>query len=155
MIQRIQSLYLVLTTVISILFLRGSILTFCDKSGSFIKVTLQGAIRDGNTLDLDISVTHISLIILVVLISLFSFVAIFLFRNRKVQLFLSLSGIILSVLMILNLFLYSYKITNDYNSDLVFKFKMIFPVLILVFLVLAYLGIKKDDRLIKSYDRLR
>jgi hypothetical protein len=155
MIQRIQSLYLAMTTIFSILFLKGGILTFIDKSGSLITVTLQGAIKDGNAFNLDISGTHITLIILVVLISLLSLVTMFLFRNRKVQLLLSFSGIILSVLMNLNLFIYSYYISTKFDIDLVYKFKLIFPVLILVFSVLAYLGIRKDDRLIKSYDRLR
>jgi hypothetical protein len=34
-------------------------------------------------------------------------------------------------------------------------YRIIMPLLSLIFLVLAYLGVKKDDELVKSYDRLR
>ena len=42
MIQRIQSVYLSLTTLLSLLFLKGSFLIFSEKSGSVIKVTFNG-----------------------------------------------------------------------------------------------------------------
>jgi hypothetical protein len=44
---------------------------------------------------------------------------------------------------------------RKYDSDIVWSFWMLLPVLIPVSLFLAYRGIKKDEDLVKSYDRLR
>jgi hypothetical protein len=46
MIQRIQSLYLSLTILLSVLFLKGSYFNFIDESKSVIKITFRGLIRD-------------------------------------------------------------------------------------------------------------
>jgi hypothetical protein len=50
---------------------------------------------------------------------------------------------------------YSGNIIKAYHASLIPGFKVAIPVVILVLSVLAYNGIKKDDNLIKSYDRLR
>ena len=45
MIQRIQSVYLFMTTLLALLFLKGSFINYADKSGSVIKVTFGGILR--------------------------------------------------------------------------------------------------------------
>ncbi len=42
MIQRIQSLYLFLTILLSVLFLAGNLFTFADGSGVLYKATIKG-----------------------------------------------------------------------------------------------------------------
>ena len=63
--------------------------------------------------------------------------------------------IILSVVLILVSVYYSYIVISRYNTSIVAGFKMAVPVVILILSVLAYRGIRKDDNLVKSYDRLR
>jgi len=155
MIQRIQSLYLLLTTLLSLLFLKGSFLSFIEKSGSVIKVTFNGIIRDTGGQGFEQIEKLLPVSSLIILIPVLSLLTIFFFKKRKIQLWLALSVIILIVGFIFVLIYYSWIVITEYNAEIVPGFKMVIPVLMLIFAVLAYRGIRKDDRLIKSYDRLR
>lgn len=155
MIQRIQSLYLSLTTILSLLFLNGSFLSFINKSGSVIKVTFTGIIRDSGGQGLELTQKIWPLSVLIILIPVLSFVTIFLYKNRKIQLWLGLSVIILIIGFISLSIFYSWSVINDSVAEIVPGYKMAIPLVMLIFAVLAYRGIKKDDHLIKSYDRLR
>lgn len=155
MIQRIQSLYLLLTTLLSLLFLKGSFLNFVDKTGSVIKVTFNGIVRDTGGQGFELIEKLLPISAFIILIPVFSLVTIFIFKNRKIQLWLASSEIILIVGFIFVSIFYSWFIITEYGAEIVPGFKMVIPLLMLVFAVLAYRGIRKDDRLIKSNDRLR
>jgi hypothetical protein len=155
MIQRIQSLYLLLTTLLSLLFLKGSFLSFIDKSESVIKITFKGILRDTYRQGFELIEKLLPLSVIIILIPALSMITIFFFKKRKIQLRLALSGIILAAGLILISIYYSFFVNIKYGAALLPGFKMVFPVLILIFAILAYGGIRKDDRLIKSYDRLR
>lgn len=155
MIQRIQSLYLLLTTLLSLLFLKGSFLNFIDKSGSVIKITFGGIIRDTGEQGFELIKNLLPISAFIILIPAISLVTIFIFKNRKIQLWLALSVIILIVGFIFVSIFYSWFVITEYGAEIVPGFKMVIPVLILIFAILAYRGIRKDDNLVKSYDRLR
>ena len=95
---------------------------------------------------------NITLIInvLTILISLFSLFTIFLFSKRKIQLTLTKVLIVLIVIFIGATCYYSFNNISENAWN-----KAIIPVVQLILAVLAYLGIKRDDNLVKSYDRLR
>jgi Domain of unknown function (DUF4293) len=155
MIQRIQSLYLSLTILLSLLFLKGSILNFIDKSESVIKITFRWIIRDTGVQGFELIEKILPLSIIIILIPALSLLTILFFKNRKIQLWLALSGIFLAAGLILISSYYIYIVCTKYSTEIIPGFKMVLPVLILIFAILAYRGIRKDDRLIKSYDRLR
>jgi glucan phosphoethanolaminetransferase (alkaline phosphatase superfamily) len=150
MIQRIQSLYLLLTTLLPLLFLKGEILSFSDQSGSEINVTLSGIYRSSELVGSSWAVT-----VVIVIIAIFSAVIIGLFKKRELQ--LKLSGILVSLVLafVVVLAIYAYSLSVKYNAEIKPVFTMAVPVLQLIFSYLAYRGIKKDDDLVKSYDRLR
>lgn len=155
MIQRIQSLYLLLTSLLSVLFLSGSFLTFLDNSGNEITVNFNGiwqSATEGN----DTLIGHqIVLSVLIILISLMSFAAIFFYKNRKFQMKLTIAVIFLTAASVAALVFYSISIISKYNAEIIPGVKMFIPLLILIFGILAYRGIKRDENLVKSYDRLR
>ena len=155
MIQRIQSVYLLLTTLLSLFFLKGSFLNFIEKSGSVIKITFNGILRDTTGQSIELIEKLLPVSSFIILIPVFSLVTIFIFKNRKIQLWLALSVIIFIIGFIFVLIYYSWIVITEYRAEIVLGFKMVIPLLMLIFAVLAYQGIKKDDRLIKSYDRLR
>jgi hypothetical protein len=80
---------------------------------------------------------------------------IFIFKNRKIQLWFSLFLIILAAVFIIASIHLSLSIISKFEAKIIPGFKMVLPVLTLIISVLAYRGIKKDDQLVKSYDRLR
>jgi uncharacterized membrane protein len=155
MIQRIQSLYLSLTTLLSFLFLKGSIMNFVDKSGSVIKVTFNGIYRNTGGESHELIGRFWPLSAIIILVPVISLITIFLFKNRKIQLWFAFSGIILAAGFVLLSIYYTYNIIHNYGTQIVPGFKMLAGILLLAFNCLAYSGIRKDDELVKSYDRLR
>ncbi len=155
MIQRIQSVYLLLTTLLSLLFLNGSFSSFIDKTGSLIKLTFKGITRDSGIQGSELIQKLLPLSIIIILIPLVSLIALFHFKKRKIQLRLTASLIILAASLLIVSAYYHWVVVSQYNGELIPGLKMVLPVFILIFAILAYSGIRKDDRLIKSYDRLR
>ena len=83
-----------------------------------------------------------------------SLVSIFMFKNRKLQFVLGRLNIILN-LFLLGVFVY-WSLTLPGEMDISEKgIGMFLPIISIVFLVLANKAIKKDEDLVKSVDRLR
>jgi len=79
-----------------------------------------------------------------------STVIIFLFKNRKQQMMLCLVGILLSVLTII-----LYIIQTSKLIDPTVAWSWIFPFAIVVGYFMAFRNIRKDEKLIKTLDKLR
>ena len=155
MIQRIQSVYLLLAAIFSGLCFTGNIVKFNDNSGNILAVRSISLVRiTGNTL-----IEHIEkllpLTVLLIVIPIVSIITIFLFKNRKRQKIFTSGLIALIILLIITLIYYSVTILQNYNVTFSPGIIMFFPVLMLICAFLAYRGVKKDDELVKSYDRLR
>ena len=155
MIQRIQSLYLIFITLLSGFFLKGSFLKFNKNSGSEIYLNFRGIWETTLAGNPHMIISLIPLSVIMLTICVLSFAAIFLFRKRRIQLKLTLSLIILTIAFIGMMLYYLFWVIGKYHSELIPGFKMFIPLVILVFGILAYVGIKKDENLVKSYDRLR
>lgn len=139
MLQRIQSLYLLVATILqSLLF----VLPFATAE----KAT-EGPFLDG---DLDLYDNVILLSVLIVAAT-FSFICIFLFNNRKLQMNISLGVIVLSIMLsgLAAYFAFGSGIAASIGIGL------FIPIIAIVFNFLAYRGIKSDDDLVKSSNRLR
>lgn len=78
---------------------------------------------------------------------------IFLYKNRPVQMFFSWLGIIPAVFAFC--YVYYKWSTVDSIEDQIFYYGNISPWVAVVFMLLAWFYIKKDDELVKSADRLR
>jgi Na+/H+ antiporter NhaC len=155
MIQRIQSVYLFLITLLSLIFVRGSYLNFAERTGTVIKVTFSAIVRDNSGQGLEMIEKLLPLTLIIILIAVISLITIFIFKNRKIQSGFSLFLVVLAVVFIIASIHVSFKIVSKFDARIIPGVKMILPIIILIFSILAYRGIKKDDRLIKSYDRLR
>ncbi len=155
MIQRIQSFYLLLTTLLPVLFLKGRFLRFINESGSEVSFRFEGifATNPDNTHTL---VRHtLPLNGLILAIMAISFATIFLYKKRKAQLKLTVLIIILTTISIFIMLFYSWSVTNGFKEAVVPGFNLSIPLVMLLFEILAYSGIKKDEKLVSSYDRLR
>ncbi len=83
-----------------------------------------------------------------------SLVSIFMFKNRKLQFVLGRLNIILN-LFLLGVFVY-WSLSLPGEMDISEKgIGMFLPIVSIVFLVLANKAIKRDEDLVKSVDRLR
>ena len=155
MIQRIQSIYLLLTTALSFLFLGGSFLNFNDKAGLAMIFTFKGIEKISSGQGFELIQNTWPFTIVLILIILLSLLTIFLYKNRTLQLLMAKILIGLVLFLILISAYYSYVIISDFGGTLIPGVKMALPVVMLVLSILAFRGIRKDDQLVKSYDRLR
>ncbi len=101
---------------------------------------------------------HLMLLILVGLTSLLCLISIFQFKNRTRQLSLARLGLIGFLLLMILAGFFFYQ---DYSllSQGVYLFEVgygaLSPVLGILFIILAMRAIRKDEKLIRSMDRLR
>lgn len=138
MIQRIQSVWLLLASIFDAITFR-----FPFYVGDWKKDTIP------NTVDLNAQSTT-TFTVLTVITGVLAFVSIFLFSNRKLQLRLTYLGILLSAVLLV---LYFLEIGNFNGGDIALWCLFYFAVLL--FYLLAARGIRSDQKLIKSLDRLR
>lgn len=94
--------------------------------------------------------TTIWFTILSVIAGALALATIFLFRNRKLQLRLCYLGIFLSVVL---LTLYFLEMGNFYSGNIALW--AVFYFAILISFILATKGVRRDEKLIRSLDRLR
>ena len=155
MIQRVQSLYLLFVVILCLILFRGSIFSFTDGTGNAVKLMVSGSLtgHDGQAAAQVVNIWPVTAIL--ILISLLSLIAIFLFKNRKIQLTVAIIVVILSAGLIIASAWYGIYLTGNFKMKISPEIQMVLPFLILLFSVLACRGILKDDRLVKSYDRLR
>ena len=139
MLQRFQTLWLLLAAIFAFLTFK---LPFYSGS-KIIKDVIQPDVR------LDAS-SQILILILTGLVILCCFIAVFLFKNRKKQLTLTVINLILSIILLVLYFLQIQKFQTG-----IISLSCLFTLAIPIFLLLAARGIWKDEKLIKSLDRLR
>jgi hypothetical protein len=141
--------------LLSLLFFTGNVLKFADSSGNAFNLDITGNLTD-NAGKAFMQVENLWLLtVIIILISLISIITILLYKNRKVQLLLAMSVIVLAAGFIIAVSWYAYSLANSFSFAIIPGFKMVIPVFNLIFSILACRGILKDERLVKSYDRLR
>lgn len=153
MIQRIQSIFLLLTTI-----LMGA--TFVIPSLEITSESLKFSSVLFNSLgifDNSISYHAWGATVFCALSAIVAFLNIFLYKKRKLQIKLGLfTALLIAIYYVtaafyINAFL--DKITPEYSLNI--QLGIIFPVLALIFDLLAVSRIKKDEKLVKSLDRIR
>jgi hypothetical protein len=100
MLQRIQSLYLLLTTILSLLFLKGNFLRIINKAGNQLAMNFSG-IYQADGADGFFLVTRIFPVsVLIIIIPVISLLSIFFYKNRKLQMKVVAALIVLTVVWI-------------------------------------------------------
>jgi hypothetical protein len=154
MIQRIQTLWLMIITLSSGFLMKGGIIKLTDLSGQSFQVGFSGVTKiseSGNELISGLA----SLSVLIPGIAVLSLICIFLFRSRRIQKVLALTLIAFSLCMIIVLSYHSIILMKKWSAEIIPVIKMALPLVILASSILAYRGISNDEKLVKSYDRLR
>jgi len=155
MIQRIQSLYLLLTSLSSLLFLKGSILKFFNTPETILMLNFSGLWQLTEGENLVLIRNQILLPVIITVTILLPLIIIFFFKNRKLQLRLIMIIIITGALLTALIVYLTISISVTYDVHFHLVIRMFLPLIILLFSLLAYRGIKKDENLVRSYDRLR
>ena len=137
MIQRIQSIWLFLAAVCVFLTLKFS--TYVGTNKDLIPSTFLNGIAT------------LPLIFVTLAVGILTLITIFLYKNRKLQLRLTILAVLLETGLI---FLY-YEEIQTFIGKGTFSITAILHVAVIVFLILAARGISSDNKLIKDSNRLR
>lgn len=153
MIQRIQSVFYVLATICFVAFIFLPIL-------SYQAITEMHVLRGNGFGDEVEQVTlGIYLLLYAIFMAVFCFTLIFYFKNRGRQMVLTRYAVILSLLIYgLIVFIHYNAIkTFSMGTDVEVQYGMGLPLPLVaaLLLMLAYRGVKKDEQLVRSVDRLR
>ena len=97
-------------------------------------------------------------LMLMVVIAIGAIYTIFLFKNRKLQLKISKFLVLLNLTFLIVLLVDFYLTKKQFTALLSINtlgFQILWPVLMVVFAILALIGIRSDDKLVQSMDRIR
>lgn len=141
MLRRIQSVWLLLAAACGFVMAQLPVFEAVLPSGVVQKINPAGSLL---------------LFAIIIGIACLATVLIFLYKNRSLQFKLSVAAIVLAVLAIIIQVMQveDYKTANVITKG-TYQWGALLPIAMVVFLFLAARAIYKDEKLIKSLDRLR
>lgn len=150
MIQRIQSIWLLIAALLGLSVFMLNILNY-----SYVDPSAGGEVTKGVKL---LEYSYLLALLAMILVAL-PLVAIFMFKNRKRQVNMALLAIVLNIGFVIfhvtyikDSYLNSLKIPPQSTS---FGIASFIPVAAIIFLAMAISGIRKDEKLVRAADRLR
>ena len=147
-IQRIQSVYLLIAVILMVVFAFFPALTFELGGRQFV----YGALEAGK-----VGVTHLDplMLMLVVLIALLALIDIFLFKNLQRQMTVCFVDIIIGLAMLVAIGIQAFYVNGKDGVTLTWQWYLLLPILSIVFLMLAHKAMSRDKKMLRDSDRLR
>ena len=147
-IQRIQSVYLLIAVILMAVFAFFPALTFELGGREFV----YGALATGK-----VGVTHIDplMLMLVVLICLLAIIDIFLYKNLQRQMTVCFVDIIIGLAMLIAIGIQAFVVSGKEGLVLNCQWYLALPILSIIFLMMAHKAMSRDKKLLRDSDRLR
>jgi nitric oxide reductase large subunit len=152
MIQRVQSIFLFLVFVVSVILIFFPLASF-NIDGSVFQMNIMGF----NGIDsLDVELPNVMLIgVLTALLGVMSLFTIFRFKNRKLQMKLIMINLFINFGLLGAIFYYSDSVANMLDIKPDYDIAAYFPVVSVLLLILANRNVRADEKLIRQSERLR
>ena len=147
-IQRIQTVYLLIAIILMAVFAFFPALTFELGGREFV----YGALETGK-----VGVTHIDplMLMLIVLVCILAILDIFLFKNLQRQMTVCFVDIIIGLAMLVAIGIQAYLVGSREGVTLAWQWSLCLPLLSIIFLMLAHKSMSKDKKMLRDSDRLR
>lgn len=149
MIQRIQTVYLLVVAILMVVMMSLPVGYFYTKTSVSELTNLAVIAPDGSA-----NYAPWALFVLIMLVAVLSIVTIFLYRKRMVQIRLCLFSIIILVGYYATLAAFVWGTLKDSGSFSP-AWTLCLPLVSMIFEWLAIRAIGKDEMLVKAYERLR
>jgi hypothetical protein len=156
MIQRKQTLFLLVAVIASLLCFFMPIGVILPKGmGGVVSLYNLGFVDDNGTII--VSGTCLPLFILLAVSTALSLATIFLYKNRKLQLSLCATNLLLSVLWYIDyaLLFFGMVTVPEVEGNVEVKFAACLPLIAIIMVVLARKGVADDEKLVRAADRIR
>ena len=153
MIQRIQTIYLLVVAIIMTIPLYVPIAQLLIPNDASYNFFTYGVVLIGENSVLQAH--YWALLIKNIFTIGVPLVNVFLFKKRFLQLRLCIVEIILLIGTMILMLYHIHQFANKMNAEILYKFSLILHVICIIFMYLAIRGIIKDIKLLKSLDRIR
>ena len=155
MLQRIQTVYLLAATVLMSLMLFLPLAEIAAEGIGMYSVLSKGwYIVEGETAELAMATWPV--FILASVLSFLTFINIWLYKKRKLQIRICVYSIILAfglIGLIYYYFVVGFRQLDDPAYAL--RFPLVLPAVFIILIYLAFRGIRKDEIMVRSLDRIR
>lgn len=156
MIQRVQSIYLILIFVLVgvMSFLPLVIFQTSDHIFYMNLFYFEGVEHLSFAVDLPNIWPIAAFAIVLALLSVYS---LFRFQNRKQQMMLNMINMLVNFGLLISIFLYADSVASfaDVKGEVIYDVAAYFPIVTVLLLILANRNIRKDEKMVKQSDRLR
>ena len=149
MIQRIQTLWLLSASILAVLMYFFPVIELADNNAlmiySYEKISIagfSGLIQTGYIIAG-----------LLGLIAFFSFIAIFLYKKRILQMRFCTIISLLDVFLVILIIVFSFNTAK--NPGITIGLSAILPLIIFIFVLMARRAVRRDELLVKAADRIR
>lgn len=152
MIQRIQTIYLLIVAIFSVVMMSLPVGNFVPAEYNIPSTELTNlalVVADGTP-----DYAPWALFALLIVIAVVSLVTIFLYRKRMLQIRLTLFNIILLIGYYVTMIVFVFML-KDENSTFVPSWSVCLPLISIILNWLTIRAIGKDEMLVKAYERLR
>jgi len=152
MLQRSQTLFLLGVFILSLFLLTGPITRFTLEGSDYILKHSGLFDADGNKLG--VATWPLSAIFIVV--AVLAFLNIFFYRNRMRQIRIAIFLILLNAGMLGMMFFYTYLAKIQLEEAITLhQWRFILPPVSMILLYFAFRRIRRDELLVKAFDRIR
>lgn len=152
MLQRPQTLFLLAAFIVTAFLLTGPLAVIPVEGGEIILKHSGAYDRQGNRLD----VATWPLTVFFSVVTAIAFLNIFLYKHRVRQMRICVFLILLNAGMLGIIYYYvRYVKVNLGGTEVIYQWRVIIPLIVMILLYLAYRGIRRDELLVRAYDRIR
>lgn len=148
MIQRIQTVYMLIAAILIGLLFTLPFAEIADAAGKLYVFDIRGIVHQNTVTENGMAIAG-----LIGLILLLHVGAIFMYKRRILQIRFLVLSILLSIGLFGMFYFFTYYAFDDANIS--FKISVAFPIVAIILDYLAIRGIGKDEALIRSMDRIR
>lgn len=149
MLQRIQTVYLLIVAILSVVLMSGTVGSFICPDNTIVEMTNLALINADGVENYE----PWALFAILLLSAIVSLVTIFLFKKRMLQIRLTIFNIILAVCYYGTLVAFVFILKEDASFAPAWPVCLPFAAIVLDWLAIRAIG--KDEMLVRAYDRLR
>jgi len=154
MIQRIQTVYLLIAEMLIGALLFVPFAEIAGKESSIYRFDIKGIYLEGAPKP-EILYSSLPLVILLAVSMILIFASIFLFKNRVLQMKVSTINIFLLLGLGGLIFYYAWSFAKVLTGVYSLTIYLVFPLIAAVLIYMAIRAISKDEDLVRSIDRIR
>ena len=156
MIQRVQSVFLIFVIIVQIILFFTPLAVFISDTSYYqLFLTQMKNMTPNSNMDMSRMIA-MPLSIMNVVIIILAAITIFKFKNRVLQMRLNRFNILLIIILVVGiLFGYPQWMLQQAGSIVTYEYGTYLPLISIIFLFLANIYIHKDEKIVRSADRLR